>query len=82
MKKLPSIVEAVITEQPQWKTATVTTFRTDAACVLESLLAETPMQDVLAMMKRQGLATRGYSSSIRKLMAKATQRRAARNNRA
>jgi len=78
-RRFPSLIEAVIAAKGETiQEATANTFRTDAAVILESLVAEFSAEVVLAAMRNQGVAAEAYRSTLGALAELARARRAER----
>jgi hypothetical protein len=78
-RRFRSVIEEAISLKVGIATITADTFRSDAAAILESVMAEFDEEMVLKAMKRQGFEAEAYRSSIRALAAVARERRLLRN---
>ena len=78
-KRLVSVIEETISSKPNLKIVSAETLRSDAAAILESLLAELPEDAVLAAMNNQGFEGKAYMSSARAIALIARRRRLLRN---
>ena len=74
-RRLPSIIEEAIARKVGIKRITAETFRTDAAAILESLLAQYDEDVVVDAMNNQGFEGKAYRSTIRALAKIASERR-------
>jgi len=74
-RRFPSIIEKAISSKARIQAITADTFRSDAAAILESLIAELDEDAVLDAMNNQGFAAKSYCATIRALAAVARERR-------
>jgi hypothetical protein len=78
-RRFPSLIEAVIEAKgDRIQEGTAVTIRTDAAVILESLVAEFSAEVVLASLRNQGVAADAYRSTLYALAELARARRAER----
>ena len=74
-RRFPSVIEAAIAAKPDIKEITADTFRSDAAAILESLVAEFDEQVLLDSLTHQGFDAKAYRSTLRGLVDVARPRR-------
>ena len=74
-RRFPSVIEAAISEKSEIKEITADTIRSDAAAILEALVAEFDEQAILLAMNNQGFAGKAYLSTLRSLIEVAQKRR-------
>ena len=74
-RRMKSVVEAAIDAKPDIKEITATTFRNDAAAILESLVAELSEGVVTKALANQGFAADAYLPTLRALTILARSRR-------
>jgi len=77
-RKFPSIIDALVKLKSPAAASYPPTLRTDAACILEALVAEFDEATVLHALERQGLSAEAYRSTLRGLSTIAKERRVAR----
>ena len=64
-RRFQSIIEEAISSKTKIEAITADTFRSDAAAILESLIAEFDEDTVLAAMSHQGFEAKAYCSTSR-----------------
>lgn len=74
-QRMKSVVEAAIDAKDNIKEITATTFRNDAAAILESLVAELSEEVVTKALKNQGFTADAYLPTLRALTSLARSRR-------
>ena len=74
-RRFPSVIEAAILAKPDIKEITADTFRSDAAAILESLVAKFDEQVLLEALAHQGFDAKAYRSTLRGLIEIARIRR-------
>lgn len=74
-RRFPSIIETAIPSKLGTAEITKKTFRSDAAAILEALMAEFDEHTVLNAMHHQGFEAKAYRSAIKALAAVAKERR-------
>lgn len=74
-RRMKSIVEATIDGKPHLKAVSKTTLRSDASCILESLVAEISEEFLVDALTNQGLDAAAYRSNFRALRKVALSRR-------
>lgn len=74
-RRMPSVVKAAIKAKGELEPITVMTYERDAACILESLVAQYSEQEVLTALKAQGFDAPAYRSLLRALAKLAKARR-------
>lgn len=74
-RRFPSVIDEAIKTKQNIKDITESTFRTDSAAILESLVAEFDEQMVLSALKNQGFEAEAYRSTLRALAEVAKKRR-------
>jgi hypothetical protein len=75
-RRFPSLIETVVAEKGDGiQEVTAATIQTDAAVVLESLVAEFSTEVVLAAMRNQGVSAEAYMSTLGALAQVARARR-------
>ena len=79
--RLRSVIEEAIHSKPHLKEISAKTLRSDAAAILESLLAELSEEVVLLAMNDQGFEGKAYMSSARAIADVARERRKLRGDR-
>ena len=77
-RRLPSIIEEAISSKAEIAAITAVTFRSDAAVILEALVAEFDEDVVLKAMNHQGFEAKAYRSTIKALATIAKERRSLR----
>ena len=77
-RRLPSVIEAAIAGKLDIKEVTAETLRSDAAAILEAVVAEFDEQAVVSALDNQGFDGKSYRSTLRALVDVAQQRRSAR----
>ena len=74
-RRFKSVIEQVITSKPALVAISADTIRSDAAAILESLLAEYDESAVLAALAHQGFDAEAYRFTARALANVARERR-------
>ena len=74
-RRFKSVIEDAISSKADIAPITADTFRSDAAAILESLIAELDESAVLQAMNHQGFEAEAYLSTIRALAVIAKERR-------
>lgn len=79
MRRYPSVVEAVIAEKGDITDTYAATLRTDAAVILEALVAEFSEGVVIAALANQGVAAAAYRCTLAALSELSRDRRSERS---
>jgi hypothetical protein len=74
-RRFRSIIKTAISSKGEIKAITAETFESDAAAILESLIAEFDEETVMDAMSSQGFEAKAYLSTIRALAELAKERR-------
>jgi len=74
-RRLPSVIETAMPSKADTSAVTKETFRSDAAAILEALMAEFDENTVLEAMSHQGFEAKAYRSTIKALATVAKERR-------
>lgn len=74
-RRFRSVIEEAISSKPNIADITADTFRSDAAAILEAMIAEFDESDVLKAMRNQGFKAEAYRSTIKALAKVASERR-------
>lgn len=74
-RRFRSVIEEAISSKPNIAEITADTFRSDAAAILEAMIAEFDESDVLKAMSNQGFKAEAYRSTIKALAKTARERR-------
>lgn len=74
-RRFPSVIETAISAKTGIKEITADTFRSDAAAILESIVAEFAEKDILKAVENQGFTAEAYLNTLRALVEVAKERR-------